>query len=399
MLPWLWSAPDRPATPRWLVLLGAGWLISQIITDLVVGSAFEDFARGWAAIVFTITGFAAVMVLVSVPRRARYFALGLAAGGCLGYLVSPNPYAASDPWKWAFALPVGLVIAAGLSGPIGARFRWLTIATFLAFGGMNLILGYRSLGGISLLTAGYLVVAVVAGRPDALHRPSALRVAGGFIILAALTVGVLQLYDVAAANGLLGRVAQSTHAEQAGAFGVLLGGRSEVLASTQAIADSPVLGHGSWAKDFTYVQLLAERRASFGYEIGAGYSDVGLIPTHSYLTQSWVWAGVLGGVFWLAIAGLAGRLLANLYSVRLEMAPLLVFSATMLLWNIAFSPYGSNGRLIAAYGIALCLVGLRATVTRATARRADVGPSIKGSVTPSGASKLGVCDAPGARPR
>jgi hypothetical protein len=36
-----------------------------------------------------------------------------------------------------------------------------------------------------------------------------------------------------------------------------------------------------------------------------------------------------------------------------------VFSTMLLLWNIAFSPYGFSGRLFASFGIALCLVGLR----------------------------------------
>ena len=49
MLPWLWSVRDRPPLPRWFVVLWAGWLLSQVVTDIVVGSAFEDFARGWAS--------------------------------------------------------------------------------------------------------------------------------------------------------------------------------------------------------------------------------------------------------------------------------------------------------------------------------------------------------------
>jgi len=37
MLPWLWRARDRPRLPRWFVGLWAGWLLSQIVTDVVVG--------------------------------------------------------------------------------------------------------------------------------------------------------------------------------------------------------------------------------------------------------------------------------------------------------------------------------------------------------------------------
>jgi len=359
MLPWLWGARDRLPLPRWFVLLWAGWLISQIMTDVVVGSAFADYTRGWVAIVFTFTDFAAILVLVSTPRQARLFALGLAAGGVLGYVFVPNAYAAGDPWKWAFAGSVGFALAAGLSGRTGVRRPWLPIAAFAVFGVLNLVLGFRSLGGVSLLAAGYLVLGLLVRRPETASNASMLRAVAGLVFLAVAVWGTLQIYDTAASQGLLGPDAQAKYLEQSGSLGVLVGGRSEILVSSQAVIDSPILGHGSWAKDFAYVDLLGDRLSSFGYEMGAGSSDLGLIPAHSYLMQSWVWAGLLGGVFWLAILAIAVWLLANLYASRVELAPLLTFSTILLLWNIAFSPYGASARIAASFGIVLCLLGLR----------------------------------------
>jgi hypothetical protein len=359
MLPWLWSARDRLPLPRWFVVLWAGWLFSQVVTDVVVGSAFADYARGWAAIAFTFTDFAAILILVSTPRRARLFALGLAASGVLSYLFVPNMYVAGDPWKWAFAVPVGLAIAAGLSGSLGSRLPWLAVAALVLFGAANLLLGFRSLGGVSLLAAGCLILRMVLGRRQGSPHLSMLRSVAGLALLAVAVFGTLQVYDTAASQGFLGPDAQAKYLNQSGSLGVLVGGRSEVLASSQAVIDSPVLGHGSWAKDFAYVDLLGDRLSSFGYELGAGSSDLGLIPAHSYLMQSWVWAGLLGGVFWLAILAIAIWLLANLYASRVELAPLLTFSTMLLLWNIAFSPYGASARIAASFGIVLCLLGLR----------------------------------------
>lgn len=376
MLPWLWGARDRLRLPRWFVILWGGWLLSQVVTDIVVGSAFADFARGWAAIAFTLSDFAAIVALASTPRRARLFALGLAVGGVFGYLWVPNAYAATDPWKWAIAAPVGFALAASLSGSMGARRRWLTVAAFAAFGGLNLLLGFRSLGGVGLLTAGYLLLGALAARPKRASSGSMLRTAVGLVFLVAAVVGTLQLYDAAASSGLLGPTAQAKYLEQSsGAFGVLVGGRPEILVTTQAILDSPILGHGSWAKDFTYVNLLAERSSSLGYELGAGPADLGLIPAHSFVMGSWVWAGFLGGLFWLAIAAIAIRLLATLYAVRLDMAPLIVLTVVLLLWNIAFSPYGSVERIGATYGIANCLLGTRLISIRTSAGEAAAEPT------------------------
>ncbi len=233
------------------------------------------------------------------------------------------------------------------------------MAAFAAFGILNLFLGYRSLGGVSLLTAGYLAFSALLGERPASSKRSLTRAGMGLALLVVAVVGTLQLYDSAASAGWLGADAEARHEMQSGQLGVLVGGRSEILVTTQAIVDSPILGHGSWAKDFAYVDLLAERLSSLGYEVGAEFSDAGLIPAHSYLMGSWVWAGILGGLFWLAILAMAVWLMANLYAFRVDLAPLLVFSTMLLMWNILFSPYGFNGRIAASYGITLCLLGLR----------------------------------------
>jgi hypothetical protein len=385
MLPWLWSVRDRPPLPRWFVVLWAGWLLSQVVTDIVVGSAFEDFARGWAAIMFTLTDFAAILVLAATPRRARLFALGLATGGILGYFIAPSIFAAAYPWKFAFGLPVAFVLAAILSGSIGNRLSLLSAGVFLFFGGLNLLLGFRNLGGISLLTAGYLLLSAFAGRRQAVLEWSIRRTTAGLLLLAIGVVGTLQLYDVAASQGLLGSGAQAEYESQSGALGVLIGGRQEILASSQAVIDSPILGHGSWAKDPKYIDVLAQQLNDLGYVATTDLYGSDLIPTHSFVMGSWVWAGFLGAVFWLGVLGVAVWLLANVYMFRLELAPLVVFFAMFLLWNIAFSPYGSGARMLACYGLVLCLLGLR-QMRRYGADHPALRPAIWASRPPRRAS-------------
>lgn len=358
LLPWLLRTPDRLRVPRWFLALWGGWFLSQIVTDLVVESAFADYSRGWAKILFTLINFAAILTLVSTPRRARLFAFGLAAGGILGYLIVPQTYifAAADPWKWAFAVPVGFSLAAVLSGTNGARRRWLAVGAFAAFGALNLRLGFRSLGGVAILTAGYLLLQVLVGRRSPVRRPSMARAVVGLLFCLAAALAILRIYDAAAAGGLLGPDAHAKYLAESGSLGVLIGGRSEILASTQAIMDSPFLGHGSHAKDPTYGLILNQRLSSLGYQAFVIGGDV--IPAHSYLLGSWVESGLMGGLFWLVALVLAVGLLATLYAVRLPISPLLVFSTTLLVWNILFSPYGNLQRLYGPYGIAICLLGL-----------------------------------------
>jgi hypothetical protein len=170
-------------------------------------------------------------------------------------------------------------------------------------------------------------------------------------------------------------VAGSSPAAGLNPIGVIAGGRAEILTSPRAILDSPILGHGSWAKDPKYVELQRQGLIELGVPNGNAPTDPYLIPTHSYLLGSWVWAGLGGGLFWLAVAALALWLMANLFAVRLALHPLIVFSTTLMLWNIAFSPYGNTQRLFATFSIAVCVLGLRlirdARATPATSAALD----------------------------
>jgi hypothetical protein len=389
ILPWLLHTRERVLVPRWLIGLGGAWLVFQVVTDLVVQSAFADWSRGWAAIIFTLIDLAVVVTLVSTPRRARLFALGLAAAGLLGSIFAPNLYAAADPWKFAFAVPVALILAAVLSGAAAGRRPWLAVGTFAAFGVLNAFLQYRSLSGVALITAAYLLLAVIAPGWRPLQISPIKVAAAGLVYYGAAAVIVFVGLNAATQAGLFGGAAKAKYEAQAtvvataspvassgqdaaaspvGAASpvaaanpmlVLAGGRAEILASSRAILDSPILGHGSWAKDPKYVQEQRQGLVDLGILGGNQPSDPNLIPAHSYLMQSWVWAGLAGGIFWLLVAALAIWLMANLYTSRIALSPLIVFATTLQLWNIAFSPYGNTARLLAAFSIAVCLLALR----------------------------------------
>jgi len=164
-------------------------------------------------------------------------------------------------------------------------------------------------------------------------------------------IGILWTYKYAATAGMLGEEAKGKYESQSsGQYGLLLGGRTEMLGYLPAIYDSPMLGHGSWAKDPTY--LIAERQALaiMGYTTAEDVSidalQEGLIPTHSYIFGAWVDAGILGGFFWVWIFVLTARTLLRAYPGTALLLPLVSFVAFELLWDILFSPYGAEERII-----------------------------------------------------
>ena len=79
----------------------------------------------------------------------------------------------------------------------------------------------------------------------------------------------------------------------------------------------------------------------------------GFIPTHSYLFGAWVDAGILGAVFWAWIFVLAARVLMRVYPETAQLLPVVAFLSFLLLWDILFSPYGTESRYAVPYSIVL----------------------------------------------
>jgi hypothetical protein len=395
LLPWLLRSRDRLRPPMWLIALVGAWFASQVVTDILVGSALTDWTRGWAAIAFTLVDLLAILVLAGTPRRARIFALGLAVGGVLEYVFAPTTFILSDPWKFTFAGAIGYVLAASLSGAWAARRPWVPIAFFTVFGLVNAFDNFRSMSGVALMTAAFLLLSLLLRRRSWTARPTRTRAILGVGLYGVSALAIYVGLSTAAATDLLGDKAKAKFDAQAGVvvpsglppagssigpngsilagaslapgassapvnpLGVLTGGRAEFLASTQAIRDSPILGHGSWARGPKYVEIQRQKLIEMGVLGGNLPTDPTLIPTHSYLLGSWVWAGLAGGLFWVGVAGLALWLVASLYGVRLELSPLAAFVVSLLLWSIAFSPYSNTERLYAMFAIVVCLLSLR----------------------------------------
>jgi hypothetical protein len=331
-----------------VLTLGVFWLMAQIVTDLVRNSAREDYLRGWLKICFLLANFTVVwLVVCSRQRRFSLYGVGLAAGTILSVYIDPSDEALVSPWKFGLGIPITMLVA--IFAAHTKRYRYLGILLPLtALAAVHVFEDFRILAVISFITAIYSLSLTSAKREQfGRFRLTmlALAVAGGI-------VGFTLVYSHYAELGAFGRYAQQKlEAQSGGEGGLLLGGRSEILASSQAILDSPFLGHGSWARDPVYVAILADRRAELGYERFQGGKKDDLIPTHSYIFGSWVEAGIAGGIFWLFI--LAFTIYAFLNASGTEpLLPLFAFAGFMLTWDILFSPLGTPVRFVAPYFMA-----------------------------------------------
>lgn len=180
----------------------------------------------------------------------------------------------------------------------------------------------------------------------------------GLLVGALLSTLILNIYATGAENGFFGKEAKEKYEYQAfmgtGPIDILLGGRSEILVSTVAIKDSPLIGHGSWAKDIKYLILLNEIKAQLGDDNIRPISEdrLAVIPSHSYLFGAWVESGLAGAIFWLtALWLIIFRVLPNAFSHPSPLSILILMVLLPFLWNVLFSPFGANVRLEAAFFI------------------------------------------------
>jgi hypothetical protein len=348
-----------PAGKRFLFFCSL-WLVSQCVSDIVRRSAFADLARGWSMIGLTLIGFVVLSALAyGQPRRLMFYGWGLVTGSMIAFLFSPSDYAQDYPWKFGLSSPLTLAVLLFVSRE-KCRSQW-KIALCVAIGVINMILGSRNVGGICLATALYLLFSRILQSKAAAN--SGVRAALKMALAASIVLGaagILWAYEYAATKGFLGEEARQKYvSESSGEYGILLGGRGDVLGALAAIADSPILGHGSWAKDWSYILAQQEAMALMGYqdagEISQDEVEEGVIPTHSYLLQAWVWAGIVGALFWAWVFVLTVRMLMRIYPPTVVILPVATFVAFSLLWNILFSPFGEDVRIIFPYYIVILM--------------------------------------------
>jgi len=126
----------------------------------------------------------------------------------------------------------------------------------------------------------------------------------------------------------------------------------------QAIADSPLVGYGSWAASERHVRMIREEeeRASALLKRRINLGD-SLMP-HSQLLQAWVEGGLLAAAFFLfyALQLALGAWWLLRYHRAGALTPLCLYAVYAGLWNVAASPFLGIMRVYVALAIAVLAV-------------------------------------------
>jgi len=339
------------------------WLANQIVTDLYRGTETVDWLRGDANIVFFLVDLLALIVLVSTRVRSQViFALSYGVGSLLAARFQPSDFAAEHPWKFGYAEGVNLLVALSSCYFFKRKLNFFAILLLWGILLVNLLDNFRS-PVLNILVALVLVFFPLPeriGRLKVLPRKGSIAYVLVVLLLTGLAgAGAAGLVRLSTTRGLISEQAQSKNQAQArGSGGMFLGGRPEILVSTRAVYDAPILGHGSWAKDFKYTEMLTDIQSEWGIDTDLRDLEAqgkGTIPSHSHLMGAWVQAGVFGAVFWFYLFALTVKAILRTSVSRPVLAPFYVFEFANLFWDIWLSPFGSTQRLIGAFLTAIIL--------------------------------------------
>lgn len=384
----------------WVYVLMGLWLLNQIITDAYRETPRADWLRGDAAIVFFAFDLAFISMAIGGSQRRKLLMVGgIIVGSLAAVRLAPTEFSTEYPWKFGYAMGVNLTVVL-LSGYFYNRKRYFTVLMMLlGISAVNLALNFRSPVLLILLTIS-LVVPVVPERiglwrvlpPEGTRMR--LVVLTGLAFAASSAAG--GLVNLVTAHGYIGEDAQRKNEQQQNIQGgILLGGRPEILVSSVAVFDSPILGHGSWAKDFKYVELLNDTL----FERGAQADDIdalegqgaGLIPAHSHLMGSWVWAGIMGAVFWGYLLWITVRAITHAAMQRRAFGVLYGYLFVTMTWDILFAPFGSSRRMVESTVLIIAIDLIRESGPALMRVRAKTGRAWRrGSLQPRYATSTAV---------
>jgi hypothetical protein len=339
----------------WFYVLALAWLFGTVAGDFYHGSPFTSRIKGIARIVFFIADFMALAILINnKARRMVVFALSIVA--VMLFIARYFQGEFLTQWKFGFSSSV-TIIALLISSYFYTKRRYsICLGISLALAAVNLVFAFRSQLGILLISAALTVPMFEQGKGVGRGRGPNRRNLFKPIILLVLAGGAgylaMQAIKFAAEKGIFDEdVAAKFNTQSEGKLGVLFGGRPETLVAIQAIRDSPIIGHGSFAVDQRYLELKQDIQYKYGYTDIDTPEDIEdpTIPTHSHLTMAWVESGIFGGLFWLYILILAIRAIFRVGLLRPNCAPLYCYLLINFVWDILYSPFGNVNRLWGAY--------------------------------------------------
>jgi hypothetical protein len=342
-------------TARWLLPLALLWLGNQIVTDVYRETNWSLAARGAARVIILLVAIPFFIVMMRKDAYAKLVAFY--AGATISAYLSGHIFksgarlgrelvmgqASILTWETYWG-PILLLATAVATLILYKRSHLLAYSISAAAAVFQILGGSRSIAGMvlfgpTLCIANNLTQGLKAGPRGASTRT--IVVVGAAALLGAFAL--ISGYSWAAQSGMLGETAYAKYKSQSvHKYGLLFGGRGDVLCAALAIYDSPLIGHGSWPRDTKGYYARACEMTDTKMQKDFYKGQFPLIMSHSHLMGAWMEAGIFGGVFWIYVLALVARCIVSPFADRTRLQLWACTVATSMAWNICFSPISAR---------------------------------------------------------
>ncbi len=345
-----------------ILIFGAAYLGSQVLSDVVNSTPRTDYLRGWANIGMMLLSFATFALVFpgALGRRYGMYLLGLAIGGAV-LVARGQTLAGGSEFVGTVGEEFWNIRVQPWSGPAMVLLLWWLynrspkwcVLAAIAYAMASVVGGARA-HALPYLGVAAAIIAIQMAARGAFQLSRAQIVRYAVIAGLVLTFAFLS-YVTLGLQGLLGtktRAQLVVLRQPYNPLQVILVARGHTISGILAIADKPLLGHGSWARDrgsdyeagmrdFMREWLLVPGAPMEPLQDRDPGEVVLLQPGHSHILAAWVWGGAIGGAFWIAQLVILTNL--SVFFIRrpwCSIMPVAVYALVSAYWNIIFSPFG-----------------------------------------------------------
>lgn len=333
------------------LILILGWFFSAVATDLWRETDLSLLLKGAATPLLWASSLISMYFLLRERLDLiRWFVVGAAISGVVSmYVFKPGSVIGLESEVWGgevgydFRVWIGVWVTFVWAAVLflhPRNPRW-AVAIMLVFSLLCFKEGSRSAGAISLLVVGLMFFGggLLAAGTRLQRKRTGARILVFGIMAIVIAFSISEGYRHAVFEGWLGDYERQRYIEQSQSIVGIMGARSEFASSMFAIADSPILGHGSWARDESGYRYMGAE--ALGVDV-SGLHDVSdmLIPGHSHLWGPWVSHGFLGFLFWFYVFIYVLRFFINDMPYAQRYLPFVLLLTLGSFWNILFSPVG-----------------------------------------------------------
>ena len=346
-LPFVGFSCLRNAQVKRFVVMIIVWLCGVIIADQYNDTPAIDAIKGSFNLILFILIIPFIYWLMKDSiRRIMYYAAGAGISGLIRYQFL---YTHIDDWTDQIIRTYMLVPAVFFMGYYlyyhGRKILSYIVLEGYAFWtlshGSRYIFLMVTIGIFLLITINFLCKS--AGW-EATQQKFRKRLFPIFIILGIAAIGASTTYTRLASSGQLGDKAKDKYEIQSSAKNGLASGRTDFMISLYAISKNPIVGYGSYAKDDYGLTISYEEGASYWntYKGRFTIDRYEMIPGHSYILGAWVYAGILGLVFWIYVIAVILKFTMKYLCCYPRLLCYFVITICMMLWDIFFSPFANR---------------------------------------------------------